>query len=194
MTITVGTRRDGSGRGPTHKSNLSLPIWFSIPPFLLRFPPWTYLRARKKKLTKPLPEFSSRFVEFSAGLPLTSIDDSAQDYSVQSTGRDSIAIYSIEHFSFFSNKIRDLVIKKANDVSIYKNLSFFFSFSYFLSFSLSPSSVSLSFYLYIDLSFHLFSLFLSFFLSISEYSWSYSWLLLYNDLAEWNVSIFDTGP
>lgn len=159
MTITVGTRRDGSGRGPTHKSNLSLPIWFSIPPFLLRFPPWTYLRARKKKLTKPLHEFSSRFVEFSAGLPLTSIDDSAQDYSVQSTGRDSIAIYSIEHVSFFNNKIRDLVIKKANDVSIYKNLSFFFSFSFFLS----PFLLLLSLFLFIYISIYLsiFFLFLS---------------------------------
>lgn len=145
MTITVGTRRDGSGRGPTHKSNLSLPIWFSIPPFLLRFPPWTYLRARKKKLMKPLPEFSLRFVEFSAGLPLTSIDDSAQDYSVQTTGRDSIAIYSIEHFSFFNNKIRDF--KKANDVSIYKNLSFFVhSLSFFLPFSFFCLSFFLSIY------------------------------------------------
>lgn len=67
--------------------------------------------------------------------------------------------------TFFSNKIRDLVIKKANDVSIYKNLSFFFSFSYFLSFS-----CLLSLFLFIYISIYLFSLFLSFFLSISEYS------------------------
>lgn len=189
MTITVGTRRDGSGRGPTHKSNLSLPIWFSIPPFLLRFPPWTYLRARKKKLKKPLLEFSSRFVEFSAGLPLTSIDDSAQDYSVQSTGRDSIAIYSIEHVSFFNNKIRDLVIKKANDVSIYKNLSFFFSFSFFLSFSFCLLSLFLFIYISIYLSIFFLSFCLSFSpsLSIREVIHDYSYIMIWQ--SEMSVSL-----
>lgn len=145
----------------------------------------------KKKLTKPLPEFSSRFVEFSAGLPLTSIDDSAKDYSVQSTGRDSIAIYSIEHFSFFSNKIRDLVIKKANDVSIYKNLSFFFSFSYFLSFSFCLLSLFLFIYISIYLSIFFLSFCLSFspslIMSIREVIHDYSYIMIWQ--SEMSVSL-----
>lgn len=98
---------------------------------------------------------------------MTSIDDSAQDYSVQSTGRDSIAIYSIEHFSFFSNKIRDLVIKKANDVSIYKNLFLFFILllSFFLPFSFFCLSFFLSIYLHVSIYLSIF--FLSFCLSFS---------------------------
>lgn len=58
----------------------------------------------KKKLTKPLPEFCSRFLEFSAGLPLTCIEDSAQDYNVQSTGRGQYCTVFDRTFFIYNNE------------------------------------------------------------------------------------------
>lgn len=139
-----------------------------------------YMREKKAHETSPGIQFAICRV-LSRRLPLTSIEDSAQDYNVQSTGRDSIAIYSIEHFSFFSNKIRDLVIKKANDVSIYKNLSFFFSFSYFLSFSFCLLTLFLFIYISIYLSIFFLSFCLSFSpsLSIREVIHDYSYIMIW---------------
>lgn len=66
--------------------------------------------------------------------------------------------------TFFSNKIRDLVIKKANDVSIYKNLFLFFILllSFFLPFSFFCLSFFLSIYLHV-------SIYLSIFLPLSVF-------------------------
>lgn len=61
-------------------------------------------RERKKKLTKALPEFCSRFLEFSAGLPLTCIEDSAQDYNVQSTGRGQYCTVFDRTFFIYNNE------------------------------------------------------------------------------------------